>query len=179
MGVQHTCQRFHTSHYIKSQFALRQRIPAPHCAIFHIAGVTMARYAFFLSLFLPLIFLAGCGKQVSVCPVGTGTPGYLSIPPEELLSPSAGPAPTPIAMKLGGRTISVDKVVEGPLCNDTWSGIVYVSCNVQVYPWVDQPTFLKGCNLSIAPGTVVYVAYHNDAAYYNGCSCHTGEIAGP
>jgi hypothetical protein len=26
---------------------------------------------------------------------------------------------------------------------------------------------------------VVYVAYHNDAAYYNGCSCHTGEIADP
>jgi hypothetical protein len=22
------------------------------------------------------------------------------------------------------------------------------------------------------PDTVVYVAYHNDAAYYKGCSCH-------
>ena len=82
-------------------------------------------------------------------------------------------------MEIGGKTITVDKVVEGPLCNDTWSGTVYVACNVQVYPWEEQPTFLKNCNLSIAPGTIVYVADHNDTAYYNGCSCHTGEIAKP
>ena len=82
-------------------------------------------------------------------------------------------------MEIGGKTINVDKVVEGPLCNDTWSGTVYVTCNVQVYQWEDQPTFLKNCNLTIEPNTVVYVEYHNDSAYYNGCSCHTGEIAGP
>ncbi len=57
--------------------------------------------------------------------------------------------------------------------------MVYVTCNVQVYPWVEEPTFLKNCNLKIEPGTVVYVAYHNNTAYYNGCSCHTGEISGP
>jgi hypothetical protein len=82
-------------------------------------------------------------------------------------------------MEIGGRTMKVDKVVEGPLCNDNWSGIVYVACNVQIYQWTDQPIFLKGCNLTIEPGTVVYVAYHNDEAYYNGCSCHTGETAEP
>jgi hypothetical protein len=82
-------------------------------------------------------------------------------------------------MKIGDRTVLVDKVVEGPLCNDTWHGTVYVACNVQVYPWETAPAFLKDCKLSIAPGTIVYAAYHHDAAYYNGCSCHTGEIAGP
>ena len=82
-------------------------------------------------------------------------------------------------MEIGGRTIPVDKVVEGPLCNDTWSGIVYVGCNVQVYRWEEDPTFLKDCKLTIAPETVVYVAYHYDTAYYKGCSCHTGEIAEP
>jgi hypothetical protein len=90
-----------------------------------------------------------------------------------------GSSPTPATVKIGGQTITVDKVIEGTLCNDVWSGIVYVTCNVQVYQWEEQPTFLKNCNLTIATGTVVYVAYHNNAAYYNGCSCHTGEIAGP
>lgn len=75
--------------------------------------------------------------------------------------------------------MTVDKIVEGPLCNDTWSGTVYVGCNVEVYRWEKSPDFLQNCNLSIQPGTIVYVAYHNDTAYYNGCSCHTGELAGP
>jgi len=26
---------------------------------------------------------------------------------------------------------------------------------------------------------VAYAAYHNGTPYYNGCSCHTGEIAEP
>lgn len=73
----------------------------------------------------------------------------------------------------------VDQVVEGPLCNGSWSGTVYVTCNVLVYPWNEQPTFLKDCDLSIASDAVVYVAYHNDTAYYKGCSCHTGEIVEP
>jgi hypothetical protein len=73
----------------------------------------------------------------------------------------------------------VDKVVAGPLCNDDWSGIVYVTCDVQVYAWEEFPTFLEECDLKIEPDTVVYVAAHNDTAYYNGCSCHTGEIGEP
>ena len=82
-------------------------------------------------------------------------------------------------MEIGGKTIPVNKVVQGPLCNDAWSGNIYVSCNVQVYSWVEQPLFLEDCDLKIEPGTVIYVAYHNEAAYYNGCSCHTNELAGP
>jgi len=133
----------------------------------------MTRYAYFLSFFLALIFLTGCGKQEPICPAVTGTPDYLTVPPEELPTPKLGPAPTPVVMDIGGRTITVDKVVSGPLCNDTWSGVVYVTCNVQVYAWDKAPDFLKNCNLVIKPGTVVYVARHNDTAYYNGCSCHT------
>jgi len=126
-----------------------------------------------------LILLSACQPPAPVCPPVTGTPQRLEIPPNELPTPTVGILSTPVPMKIGGKTIAVDKVVEGPLCNDTWSGIVYVTCNVQVYPWEEQPIFLKNCNLSIAPGTIVYVAYHNDTAYYNGCSCHTGEIAEP
>ena len=79
--------------------------------------------------------------------------------------------------------MEVDKVVDYPLCNDNWSGTVYVNCKVQVAEAeLDadaNPLFLKGCNLNIEPNTVVYVAAHNDAAYYKGCSCHTGEVPLP
>lgn len=133
-----------------------------------------------IAVILALVLLSACQTtNAPACPTAVGTPRYLTVPPEALPTYAPESASTPVLMEIGGRTISIDKVVKGPLCNDTWSGTVYVTCNVQVYPWEEQPTFLKNCNLAIAPGTVVYVAYHNDTAYYNGCSCHTGEIAGP
>lgn len=128
----------------------------------------------FLSLFI--LLLAGCQNNPQACPVPTGPPQYLTVPPEKL---TASPANGPGEVKIGWQTISVDKIVEGPLCNDTWSGTVYVGCNVQVYPWQEEPTFLKDCQLNITSGTIVYVAYHNNAAYYNGCSCHTGATPEP
>jgi hypothetical protein len=82
-------------------------------------------------------------------------------------------------VEMGGRQIQVDKIVEGALCTDDWSGTVYVACNVMVYPWQEEPTFLKNCQLNIEPMTVVYVADHNNTAYYNGCSCHTGITPEP
>ena len=117
------------------------------------------------------VILTGCQAATPVCPLVTGTPHYLTLPPGELVTPT--PVPGPVSVDIGGKVIQVDEVVEGPLCNDTWSGTVYVACNVQVYPWEEHPTFLQGCNLTIAPDTVVYVAYHNNTSYYNGCSCHT------
>jgi len=82
-------------------------------------------------------------------------------------------------MLIGRKEIRVDKLVEGPLCNDTWRCTVYVACEVQVYPWQEDPNFLKECQLEVEPNTVVYVAYHNNTAYYNGCSCHTGITPEP
>jgi hypothetical protein len=133
--------------------------------------------------FIPLIslsslfLLVGCQQSTPVCPPFTQTPQYLTIPPEQL------PTPTPISgvrsVLIGRNEMNVDKVVEGALCNDRWSGTVYVSCNVQVYPWTEDPIFLKDCQLDIEPQTVVYVAYHNNTAYYNGCSCHTGLTPEP
>jgi hypothetical protein len=82
-------------------------------------------------------------------------------------------------VQIGGRAIVVDRIVERTLCNDTWEGTVYFGSDVRVKPWEGRPTFLKDCDLSIAPGSVVYVAYHNNGAYYNGCPCHTGATAEP
>lgn len=137
----------------------------------------MKHTVFSLLIFLTLLGIAGCGEPAPICPTGNGTPAYLVLPPEALPTPT--PGITPVAVEIGGRSVQVDKIVEGPLCNDTWSGVVYVTCNVQVVPWQDSPTFLKNCNLKIAEDAVVYVAYHNYTAYYKGCSCHTGEIADP
>jgi hypothetical protein len=85
----------------------------------------------------------------------------------------------PIKVEIGGKMISIDRLVEGPLCNDTWSGTVYVGCNTVVgqsrMDAEENPLFLQGCNLNIEPNTTIYVAAHNDTAFYKGCSCHTGE----
>jgi hypothetical protein len=132
----------------------------------------------FLVVLLLVLGLAACQTNNTVCPQTTGTPEYLSLPPDQLPTPTPGPG-NPVEVIIRGRSMMVNKVVEGPLCKDAWSGVVYVSCDVQVYPWVDQPNFLEKCDLHIEPDTVVYVAYHNNSAYYNGCSCHTGLTAEP
>lgn len=136
------------------------------------------------STLIPILLLmlccAACQADEPVCPPVTGTPKYLDPLSEASLSaPSPAASPTPAWIEIGGKEIRVDKLVEGPLCNDTWNGVVYVGCEVQVFAWQDQPLFLKDCSLNIEPGTVVYVADHNDTAYYNGCSCHTGEETTP
>lgn len=82
-------------------------------------------------------------------------------------------------VEIRGRMERVDKLVQGSLCSDSWRGTVYVDCNVQVAPWEENPTFLDGCDLAIAPDTVVYVAHHNDEAYFKGCSCHYTETIAP
>jgi hypothetical protein len=141
---------------------------------------TMIKNLLHILIGIVLLLQSACQTKEPACQYATGTPRYMTaLPSEDSPTESINPPPAPVEMEIGGRTIPVDKVVEGPLCNGDWSGTVYVTCNVQVYPWVEQPTFLKNCNLVIEPATIVYVAYHNDTAYYNGCSCHTGEIAGP
>jgi len=139
----------------------------------------------FMSIFILLPFiLFGCERNSTVCPQDEGSPQ----PALQLADLLEAPPPIPnsaalIQVEIQGKVIEVDKVVDYPLCNDNWSGTVYVSCEAQVAEAeLDadaNPLFLKGCNLNIEPNTVVYVAAHNDAAYYKGCSCHTGEAPLP
>lgn len=126
-------------------------------------------------LILILLLLTACEKQPA-CPPRAETDRYLSPVDIGSLSSRSSENPSlPIEVEINGKMTVVDKVVTGPLCNGNWKGMVYVACDVRVAKWEKDTLFLKGCDLSIEPGTVVYVAYHNDAAYYNGCSCHTGE----
>ena len=135
------------------------------------------RHSAALSLALMLLLLSAC--QADVCP--QGSVGYVADPAQlpDLASPADGrPVPTPSLIEMGGKTVEVDRVIHGPLCNDTWSGTIYVACDVQVAEWTEEegPAFLQDCDLTIEPDTIVYVAAHNNAAYYNGCSsCHTRE----
>lgn len=126
-----------------------------------------------LLIAFPLV-LAACQAK----PVCSSTPQaerYLSSSDRARVFEATPAAASPAEVEINGKLMTVDKVVSGPLCNDNWKGIVYVTCDVQVFKWEEEPLFLKNCNLSIEPGTIVYVAAHNDAPYYNGCSCHTGE----
>jgi hypothetical protein len=137
------------------------------------------KYRSILACLFFICLLSACKKQNPACPTAAGTPRP-TLALSQLISMTADPvsASAPGMVSIGGKMIWVDKVVAGPLCNDSWKGTVYVSCDAQVAGWDEDPLFLKGCNLEIAPGTVVYVGAHNDAAYYNGCSCHTGEQPG-
>lgn len=138
----------------------------------------MKLYTSLILVLLSVLLLTGCQEAKPFCPTGTSTPVNLSLPPDELPTPT--PASGPFQVMIGRKEVQVDKVVEGPLCVDDWEGTVYVTCDVQVYPWQESPTFLKDCQLDIDPNAVVYVAYHNNTAYYKGCTCHTtGETPEP
>lgn len=136
-------------------------------------------------LFSLLIFsLSACERTNTICPSEESSPDpTLQLTDLIALTPPAASGTTPIQVEIQGKLMEVEKVVDYPLCNDDWSGIVYVNCDAQVAKAeLDanaNPLFLKGCNLNIAPNTVVYVAAHNDAPYYKGCSCHTGEVPEP
>lgn len=95
------------------------------------------------------------------------------IPPYPTFDPIAShPASAPIEVEIKGKLREVDRVIHGPLCNDSWQGIIYVACDVQVAAWEDEPTFLRDCDLNIEEDTIVYVASHNDQQFNEGCSCH-------
>jgi hypothetical protein len=131
-------------------------------------------------LFILVFLVAACQPKALPCPPETGVPRYITaLPTQDSSMPTPSASQAPVTIEIAGKKVKVDKIVAGPLCNDHWSGTVYVTCNVQIFPWTEKPTFLKDCNLEIEPGTVVYVAHHNNTPYYNGCSCHTSDTPTP
>jgi hypothetical protein len=127
-----------------------------------------------------LLLAAACQRQSTVCPEGSIT--YVS----ELATPVGSPAeprpevtPTPALVEIKGKVIAVDRVIRGPLCNAEWTGTVYVACDIEILEWLESPGFLEACPFEVKPGSTVYVAAHNDTAYYKGCSCHTGGLSAP
>lgn len=132
-----------------------------------------------LILLFFILLVTSCQSKNTVCTAERGTPQLFADPaqlPVRIAAP--GPPLNPTLVTISGKQVLVDKVVQGPLCNDAWQGVVYVDCDVQIAAWQESPTFLNDCDLEIEPDTVVYVAAHNDAAYYKGCSCHYAEDNG-
>ncbi len=79
---------------------------------------------------------------------------------------------SPLWVEIKGKETEVDRVITGPVCNDAWSGTVYVTCDIQIAAWETDAFFFQYCDLDIEEDTVVFVEAHNDKAYYEGCSCH-------
>jgi hypothetical protein len=120
-----------------------------------------------------VFLLASCGAQ---CPAETLT--YL--PNAEISQTRVDDASTHESVSrevrtllgLTRKTVDFDQIIEGEICGDTWSGTVYVTCNIAIPAWDTNPFFLEECPVSIEPEAVVYVEAHGDKAYYEGCSCH-------
>lgn len=131
------------------------------------------RWLNLISLLLASLILSACQPPAPVCP-----PGALSY--QNDLTAVQAEAPQPAQVSLGRTALDADQLVRGPLCNNHLAGRVYVTCEIQVQRWEDKPLFLDGCDFTVAPGAVVYVAAHNNAAYYNGCAaCHMSAAAAP
>lgn len=126
-----------------------------------------------------VLVVSGCQRQRTGCLVEGATPRPTLALADLLLTPVPDSAARPVSVEIKGKLVTVDKLVDYPLCNDNWRGAVYVSCASQMASAGQDdegnPLFLAGCDLQIAPNTVVYVEAHNNTAYYKGCSCHTGE----
>ena len=133
------------------------------------------------ALVIFLVFLgSACQRHSTVCPEGSIT--YWTDP--ATVQPLSLPASseliaTPILVEIRGKMKEVDRLISGPVCSDTWEGTIYVGCDIQIAAWEETPDFFVDCPLTIKPKTKVYVAAHNDSAYYKGCSCHSGELANP
>jgi hypothetical protein len=103
----------------------------------------------------------------STCPPETVS--YFSPPfPPENLEVIAQPQ----MIEVGREEILIDEVITGQVCNDSWSGTVYVTCDIQVPAWEKDAFFFQDCDLDIEDGTVVYVEAHRNDPFYEGCSCH-------
>ena len=123
-----------------------------------------------------LLLTSACQPREPVCPPDSITRITGAPPFPTLTSPLEAPASLkPVEVEVNGKTMLVDQVVQGTLCEGSWSGTVYVGCELQIAAWEEEADFLEECDLAIEPGPVVYVAAHDDEPYYKGCSCHTGE----
>lgn len=115
---------------------------------------------------LPFCFLLGACTS-STCPPDTIS--YLTKPyPTERVGANLEEQ----RIEIGRQELLVDEVIAGDFCNDSLSGVVYVTCDIQIPAWEEEALFLQDCDLKIEDGTVIYVEAHGNQAYYKGCSCH-------
>ena len=121
-----------------------------------------------------LLCLSACQPSEPFCPEGSVTYRDRTNPFE--IGAVQSPAPAAETIDIKGKPIAFEQVIHGQLCNNHLSGTVYVGCDVVVYKWETASNFLDGCDFIVEPGTIIYVAAHNNTAYYQGCSsCHQSD----
>ena len=126
-------------------------------------------------IFLITIFIAilcSCQRTSSFCSSGAISHRDPSDPFPIIFSDQK----TPQTLEIKRKNINFDQVISGQLCNNNLAGTVYVGCDIEIYSWKEKSTFLDNCDFEVEPGTIIYVASHNNTAYYKGCdSCHTTQ----
>lgn len=129
----------------------------------------MKKITIFIYLLLIVISLTGCQTNVSLC-----EPGSIIFRDRfEKFSTDLDAHPTSQTIKIKKKMVRFDQVISGQLCNNSLKGTVYIGCDIEIYNWSETPNFLEDCNFKVEPGTVIYVASHNNSAFYRGCnSCH-------
>lgn len=125
------------------------------------------KFQFFVLTLMVIFVLTACTPDI--CPDNSVT----YVDNTTLLPATVEGSSQNTELKIGAKTIVFDQVIYGPLCNNSLEGTVYIACDVQIVKWENKPTFLERCNFQVAEDTVIYVAAHNNAPYYKGCSeCH-------
>lgn len=123
--------------------------------------------------FFAILLLTACMDARSLCSPGEIQYRERSNP----FSSLEGQTLNPQQVEIKGKMLDFDQVITGQLCNNHLDGTVYVGCDIEIYSWEKASNFLDGCDFSVEPGTIIYVASHNNTAYYKGCSsCHMSEV---
>jgi hypothetical protein len=116
-----------------------------------------------------IVQLSGCVDARSLCTPGMITYRERSNPFPSITENQLNPQQIEIKRKIK----DFDHLVSGQLCNNHLEGLVYVGCDIEIYEWEDKSNFLDNCNFTVESNTIIYVAAHNNTAYYKGCnSCH-------
>jgi hypothetical protein len=127
----------------------------------------------FLIFMLSSIFLlSACMDARSLC-----TPGMITYRERTNPFPSNSEKQlNPQQVEIKRKMKDIDHFVSGQLCNNHLEGLVYVGCDIEIYAWKDKSNFLDDCNFTVEPDAIIYVAAHNNTAYYKGCnSCHMSD----
>lgn len=121
---------------------------------------------------LSIFLLSACMDARSLC-----VPGEIQYRERSHPFPALeDQTPAPQQVEIKGKMLNFDHVVSGQLCNNHLEGIVYVGCEIEIYEWENASNFLDQCDFTVAPNTIIYVAAHNNTAYYKGCnSCHMSD----
>ncbi|MDX9851812.1 MAG: hypothetical protein RBT01_14980 [Anaerolineaceae bacterium] len=122
--------------------------------------------------FIFIILLSACMDARSLC-----TPGMISYRDRGDPFPSLTETQlNPQQIEVKKKMIDFDHVVTGQLCNNHLEGMVYIGCDIEIYAWEGKSNFLDDCDFTVGKNTIIYVAAHNNTAYYKGCdSCHISD----